>query len=93
MKTTVDLADLCGLYLVLMGIPGKGHAKVLTAGIGWAGAEIILTRFIVLWVGARGAEFSWSYIQTSLDSNISLVGTYNLNSYMHIKPLTTLLFI
>ncbi|GLH01090.1 Uncharacterized protein GBIM_07310 [Gryllus bimaculatus] len=72
-KTTVDLADLGGLYMVLMGIPGKGHAKVLTAGVGWAGAEIVLTRFLLLWVGARGAEFDWMYIQKSIESNISLV--------------------
>lgn len=73
LKATVDLADLGGLYLVLAGIPGKGHAKVLTAGVGWAGAELILTRCLLLWVGARGAEFDWKYIQKSLESNISLV--------------------
>lgn len=73
-KTSVDFADLVGLYLVLSGIPGKGHAKVLTAGIGWAGAEIILTRCILLWIGARGQEFHWKYIQKCFESNISLVG-------------------
>lgn len=69
----MDLADLVGMYAVLSGIPGKGHAKVLTAGIGWATAEVILSRAILLWVGARGAEFDWKYIQKCLESNISLV--------------------
>lgn len=64
--------------LVLNSIPGKGHAKVLTAGIGWAGAEVLLTRFLLLWVGARGAEFDWKYIQKSLESNINLVSIYCL---------------
>ncbi|KAK0076460.1 hypothetical protein PV325_005334 [Microctonus aethiopoides] len=73
LKYSIDLADLIGILVVLNGIPGKGHAKVLTAGIGWAGAEVILTRFLLLWVGARGAEFDWKYIQKSLESNISLV--------------------
>ncbi|KAL3289064.1 hypothetical protein HHI36_003506 [Cryptolaemus montrouzieri] len=73
LKATVDLADLIGLYIVLNGIPGKGHSKVLTAGIGWAIAEVILTRALFLWVGARGAEFDWKYIQKCLESNISLV--------------------
>ncbi|XP_022200050.1 transmembrane protein 147 [Nilaparvata lugens] len=73
LKSTVDLADLVGLYIVLNGIPGKGHAKVLTAGVGWAGAELILTRCLLLWFGARGAEFDWKYIHKSLESNISLV--------------------
>lgn len=73
MKSTVDLADLIGIYVVLAGIPGKGHSKVLTAGIGWATAEVILSRAVLLWVGARGAEFDWKYIQKCLESNISLV--------------------
>ena len=30
-------------------------------------------RCIPLWVGARGIEFDWKYIQMSFDSNISLV--------------------
>ncbi|XP_020297039.1 transmembrane protein 147 [Pseudomyrmex gracilis] len=73
LKSSIDLADLVGILLVLNSIPGKGHAKVLTAGIGWAGAEVLLTRFLLLWVGARGAEFDWKYIQKSLESNINLV--------------------
>lgn len=48
MKYTVDLADLAGLYFVLNGIPGKGHSKVLTAGIGWATAEV---HYNNLWIG------------------------------------------
>ncbi|XP_011500103.1 PREDICTED: transmembrane protein 147 [Ceratosolen solmsi marchali] len=72
-KSTIDIADLIGIYIVLNGIPGKGHAKVLTAGIGWAGAEVVLTRFLLLWIGARGAEFDWKYMQKSLESNIYLV--------------------
>ncbi|KAI4489459.1 hypothetical protein M0802_011131 [Mischocyttarus mexicanus] len=73
LKSSIDLADLVGILLVLNSIPGKGHAKVLTAGVGWAGAEVLLTRFLLLWVGARGAEFDWKYIQRSLESNINLV--------------------
>ncbi len=40
-------------------------------------AEVLLVLFVdrvlPLWVGARGVEFDWRYIQISLDSNISLV--------------------
>ncbi|CAH0386981.1 unnamed protein product [Bemisia tabaci] len=73
LKSIVDISDLVGLYIVLRGIPGKGHAKVLTAGVGWAGAELVFTRFLLLWIGARGAEFDWKYIQKCIDSNINLV--------------------
>jgi hypothetical protein len=47
--------------------------QVLVAGLGWAFAELLLTRVIFLWVGARGIEFDWKYIQNSFDANISLV--------------------
>lgn len=30
------------MYIVLARIPGKGHSKVLTAGIGWASAEVLI---------------------------------------------------
>lgn len=68
----MDLADLLGLYIILNNIPGKGHCKLLTAAFGWATAEVILSRALLLWVGARGAEFDWKYIQKCLESNVSL---------------------
>ncbi len=76
MKITVDLADLVGLYLVMQRVSGKGQVKVLVAGLGWAFAELVFTRVIVLWVGARGIEFDWKYIQKSFDANISLVRNF-----------------
>merc|ERR1719461_2140489 len=73
LRATVDMADLVGIYLVMSRVSGKGSVKVLIAGLGWAFAELILTRLVFLWVGARGVEFDWKYIQKSLDANISLV--------------------
>lgn len=73
MKCTVDVADLFGLYLVMSRFAGKGQLKFMIAGLGWATAELVMTRFLPLWVGARGVEFDWKYIQMSFDSNISLV--------------------
>ena len=34
LRSTVDLADLFGLYLVMTKIAGKGDLKVLVAGLG-----------------------------------------------------------
>jgi hypothetical protein len=41
--------------------------------VGWAAAEAIVSYLIPLWIGARGMEFSWEYIQMGLASNINLV--------------------
>ena len=73
LKLTVDTADIVGLYLIIQRVAGKGQVKVLVAGLGWAFAELILTRIIFLWVGARGIEFDWKYIQNSFDANINLI--------------------
>jgi len=72
-KTSIDLADLFGIYIVLNRIPGRGHSKILTAAIGWGTADLILTKFLAIWVGAKGVEFDWKYIQQSLDANINLI--------------------
>nr|CAG4638715.1 EOG090X0CTK [Cyclestheria hislopi] len=73
LKCTVDVIDLVGISFVMARIAGKGHMKVLVAGLGWAGAELVFSRLLVLWVGARGTEFDWKFIQQSFDANISMV--------------------
>ncbi|CAH0581690.1 unnamed protein product [Chrysodeixis includens] len=73
LKATVDFADLFGLYLALNSVPGKGHAKILTSAIGWASAEVLVTRSVLLWVGARGSEFDWRYVRACAESNVALV--------------------
>jgi Predicted membrane protein (DUF2053) len=42
-KSTVDLADLFGLYFVMSQIAGKGQLKFMIAGVGWASAEFVMT--------------------------------------------------
>jgi len=73
LKSTVDMADLFGLHIVMSKFAGKGQLKFMIAGMGWATAELVVTRFVPLWMGARGVEFDWKYIQMSFDSNISLI--------------------
>merc|ERR1719211_628362 len=80
LRATVDLADLVGIYLVMQRVSGKGQVKVLVAGLGWAFAELVLTRPVFLWVGARGVEFDWKYIQKSFDANISLLHFISLSA-------------
>merc|ERR1719251_603629 len=73
LRATVDMADLVGIYLVMSRVSGRGSVKVLVAGLGWGFAELVLTRLVFLWVGGRGVEFDWKYIQKSFDANISLL--------------------
>jgi hypothetical protein len=88
------------LTFVLSKIPGKSHAKLLQAAVGWASAEIILSKGLTLWK-ARGAEFSWLYTQKSLESNILLVVTIAVTCLLWLfsrhdlnrKPIVTFLLL
>ena len=48
LQATVDMADLVGIYLIMSRVSGKGSVKVLIAGLGWAFAELVLTRLVTL---------------------------------------------
>merc|ERR1712241_1501555 len=73
LKLTVDLVDLFGLHFIIQRVSGKSQVKIMVAGLGWAFADFLLTRVLFLWVGARGVEFDWKYLQRSFESNVSLV--------------------
>ena len=47
MKATVDLADLLGLHLVMSRNAGKGEYKIMVAAMGWATAELVMSRYAV----------------------------------------------
>lgn len=57
------------------GEDGEGliHEDISVMVPGWGMAEVLGTKVIPLWVGARGVEFSWTNLQTALDANINLV--------------------
>ena len=48
LKSTVDLADLVGIHFVMSKIAGKGQLKFMIAGLGWATAELVMTRCPIL---------------------------------------------
>lgn len=40
---------------------------------GWGFAEALVSYFIPLWIGARGTEFSWDYIEMGVEANLNIV--------------------
>ncbi len=81
MKSTVDIIDLLGLYLVIVySLGGKGEIRFLAAGLGWSAADCLATRILPFWVGARGLGFDWRYIHMGLESNLNLVRKFALAS-------------
>lgn len=46
-----------GAFVDISGV--SGDLRFLVTGFGWATAELICTRLVPFWIGARGVEFSW----------------------------------
>ena len=65
--------DYVGLYFAVTRVVGKGEMKVMATAVGWGTAQLIATRVLPLWMGARGTEFDWKYMQSALGANIELV--------------------
>lgn len=47
--------------------------RILCVALGWTGAQSLASYLIPLWIGARGPEFKWDYIQMGVTSNVSLL--------------------
>ena len=73
MLNTAYLVDYVGLYFAVTRVVGKGEMKVMATAVGWGTAQLIATRVLPLWMGARGTEFDWKYMQSALGANIELV--------------------
>lgn len=73
LKCSVELLDMLGLYLVMTRVLGRSEMKVMITSVGWGTAELLGTKIIPLWVGARGVEFRWINLQTALDANLNLL--------------------
>lgn len=37
--------------------------------------QVVVTRSVLLWVGARGSEFDWCYVRSCAESNVALLHT------------------
>jgi len=75
LRTFVNFGDVLGASFVLNYVGGSygGDLRLLGIGLGWATAEALLIRLAPLWMGARTLEFSWSFVQTSIEANVNLV--------------------
>ena len=78
LKAIISVANVCGLHVVLKKTKCNTDQKVLAIGLGWAFVDALFRRLLPLWMGAKGTEFDWQYIQMGVDSNITLVSSVTL---------------
>lgn len=90
LKTTVDLADILGMYFIINRTIGKPELKVMIATMGWGGAQAIFSNLFSFWFGARSQEFDWKYIQLALNSNITLIHVMSMAALVWISTRTDL---
>jgi len=75
MKSFISIIDAVSLYFIFVSrsiISSNARTKILAVGLGWATAESIVSRLAPLWIGARGVEFSWTYLITSMEGTVSV---------------------
>eukprot|EP01088_Endostelium_zonatum_P014375 TRINITY_DN3143_c0_g1_i1.p1 TRINITY_DN3143_c0_g1~~TRINITY_DN3143_c0_g1_i1.p1 ORF type:complete len:251 (+),score=30.56 TRINITY_DN3143_c0_g1_i1:35-787(+) len=68
----IDFAAVV-LLLRYLGRGGSRIQRVLAIGTSFVFAESLISRLIPYWIGSRAIEFSWAYLQMSVNSNISLI--------------------
>ena len=81
MLNTAHLVDFVGLYFAVTRVVGKGEMKVVATAVGWGTAQLIGTRVLPLWMGARGTEFDWKYVQSAFGANVELVSLCSVSVF------------
>lgn len=78
----VNMGDIVGIYLALTMVKGNNgnDQKVLGIGLGWSFGEAILSKFLPLWIGARGLEFSWEHTMSGVEANSAMLLTIVLTA-------------
>ena len=64
-----------------------------TGYLGWGTAEVLGTKVIPLWVGARGVEFQWDNLQSAIDANLNLVSKLSMLEQLQDKFICMQLFL
>jgi len=72
-KCILGVADVAGISFTLHSVQGSFDIKLLGIALGWGATETFLTKIAPLWIGARGLEFEWKYVQDSIDANVALL--------------------
>jgi len=77
MKSVVNGIEFVGAHVALSSIPNLSKfshgMRILCVGLGWSFTEACVLYFIPLWMGARGSEFSWEFIEMGIASNIDML--------------------
>jgi len=77
LKVVVNMVELVGIHYTLQLTPKLSkfsHGdRIITVGLGWALTESLVLYLLPLWLGARGLEFSWEFIEMGVASNINLL--------------------
>jgi hypothetical protein len=93
-KSIISLVEVVGVQYTLALTPNlakfSAGTRILAIGLGMAFAESALKYAIPLFWGARGAEFSWSYLEMALNSNVQLLVHLAFVSFVWLRTRTDL---
>lgn len=71
----VNVSELVGMSVALRGTDLAKFTtgwRIMAVTVGWCFAEALFSNLVPLWVGARGVEFSWTYVEMAVLTNVRL---------------------
>ena len=75
-KSLISLVEVFGVQLILTHTPTlakfSAGTRILAIALGMSFAESLLRYAIPIFWGARAAEFSWTYLEMAVSSNVNL---------------------
>jgi len=76
MKSVLNIVEVIGIQITLTYTPSLSkyatHTRITAIALGWSCAQSVALYLIPIWIGARGMEFSWKYIEMGVSSNINI---------------------
>lgn len=91
LKESISILDIIALERVFtwktFRVADK-KTRILGVGLGWAAGELILSHLLIFIVNAGSGEFSWEYLNRSINANCSLFQLIILAYLVFIRSTT-----
>jgi hypothetical protein len=94
MKSVVNGVELLGAHFALASIPNLSKfshgMRILCVGLGWSFIQACVLYLLPLWLGARGMEFSWEFIEMGIAANIDMLLNMSMLACIWLRSRTDL---
>jgi len=94
MKSVVNGIELIGAHVAISSIPNLSKfshgMRIMCVGLGWSFTQAMVQYLIPLWLGARGMEFSWEFIEMGIAANLDMLLNMSMLACIWLRSRTDL---